>query len=83
MSTEIQVIRETEALIILEKPLLPKAMKKLEGSKQVNQEVLRKEKRKWRELVEPHMGHCKLTAWLPTFPLLERWLPHLLWASTF
>lgn len=46
MSTEIQVITETAALIILEEPALPKALKKLEGSKQENQEVLKKREKK-------------------------------------
>lgn len=49
MSTEIQVITETAALIVLEEPALPKALKKLEGSKQENQEVLKKREKKMQQ----------------------------------
>lgn len=47
---------------------MPKAVKRPEGSRRKNKAVLRRQKRKCIVLAGTHMEHCKLTAWLPTFP---------------
>lgn len=66
--------------MISQKAPFPKVAKRLGGggSGQQEKEQRGRQKGKCGVLPGAHTGHCKLTAWLPTFPVKRR-LPHFLW----